>query len=442
MVRVIVVNFDGGAVTLRCLDALLATDHPADDLEIVVVDNASVDGLVWTLREQYPQVKVIVSDSNEGFARGCNLAMADLDGVDFVALVNNDTVVDPGWLTPLIAASEPVDVGAVCSKMLFNQHARAVVVEGPVEHLLPDERAVGVGVRGVKADGEDRFYTVRYDERFWADERAFRNDHGIKWAKQPIASLWWPVEEDAPAEDVVVTLSVPNGGTVRVGDGRNWQTVDVAEDGTDVSLHIEGWLRIVNSAGGGLYAGWHGGDRGFMEPDLGQYDEPAEVFSWCGGAVLLKADYLRDVGVFDPTFFLYYEDFDLSWRGRSRGWRYVYAPESLVLHEHAFSSQQGSEFFRFWVDRNRRLMLVKNAPAPVALRAVGGIFTMFLRELAQHTKAQLARKRPPSPWWLKHRLINLGKVLDGLPHAWRERRRIASGRSVGNDVIARWTVTK
>ena len=79
-VRVVVVNFDGGAVTRRCVDALLVTEHPADRLEVVVVDNASVDGLNWVLREEYPQVRLIESDTNEGFARGCNLAMATSTG--------------------------------------------------------------------------------------------------------------------------------------------------------------------------------------------------------------------------------------------------------------------------------------------------------------------------------------------------------------------------
>ena len=81
-VRVVVVNYDGGAVTRRCVDALLATEYPADRLQVVVVDNASVDGLNWVLREQYPNVTLIESNVNEGFARGCNLAMRDLDGVD------------------------------------------------------------------------------------------------------------------------------------------------------------------------------------------------------------------------------------------------------------------------------------------------------------------------------------------------------------------------
>ncbi len=50
------------------------------------------------------------------------------------------------------------------------------------------------------------------------------------------------------------------------------------------------------------------------------------MFAWCGGAVLLRADYLVDVGTFDERFFLYYEDTDLSWRGRHKGWRYQYVP--------------------------------------------------------------------------------------------------------------------
>ena len=59
------------------------------------------------------------------------------------------------------------------------------------------------------------------------------------------------------------------------------------------------------------------------------------MFAWCGGAVLLRRRYLDDVGLFDERFFLYYEDTDLSWRGRLRGWRYVYVPGAVVRHHHA-----------------------------------------------------------------------------------------------------------
>ena len=65
----------------------------------------------------------------------------------------------------------------------------------------------------------------------------------------------------------------------------------------------------------------------------------------------------------------YYEDFDLSWRGRRRGWRYGYAPASVVHHRHAAGLGVGSERFRYLVGRNRLLALTKLAPARMAARA-------------------------------------------------------------------------
>ena len=95
---------------------------------------------------------------------------------------------------------------------------------------------------------------------------------------------------------------------------------------------------MINNVGSNLFSGGFGGDRGFLEVDEDQYEEPADVFAWCGGAVLLKRAYLDDVGTFDERFFLYYEDTDLSWRGQLRGWRYVYAPDAVVRHHHASSA--------------------------------------------------------------------------------------------------------
>ena len=92
------------------------------------------------------------------------------------------------------------------------------------------------------------------------------------------------------------------------------------------------------------------------------------MFAWCGGSVLLRPAYLADVGLFDDDFFLYYEDTDLSWRGRSRGWRYRYVPEARARHVHAASTGEGSPVFQHYVERNRLLMLVKNAPPRLACR--------------------------------------------------------------------------
>ena len=210
-VRVVVVSYNAREVTLRCLDALGRADWPADRLEVVLVDNASSDGLVGEVRGSHPDVRVISSTENQGFGRACNRGLQDLGDIDYVALINNDATVDAGWLRPLVdgLAADP-GLGAVCPKVLL----------------------------------------------------------------------------DRPAESHAV----------------------------------------INSVGGVLFEGWFGGDRGYLDLDRGQYDEPVEVFSWSGAAVLLRAAYLRDVGHFNLAFFLYYEDFELSWRGRLRGWRYPRFP--------------------------------------------------------------------------------------------------------------------
>ena len=119
---------------------------------------------------------------------------------------------------------------------------------------------------------------------------------------------------------------------------------------------------VINNVGSRLVLGGYGGDRGFLEPDCGQYAQPEEVFAWCGGAVLLSVRYLREVGIFDERYFMYYEDTDLSWRGRLAGWRYEYVPDSVVRHEHAASSKEGSPMFAHFVERNRFLTLARNAP--------------------------------------------------------------------------------
>jgi GT2 family glycosyltransferase len=441
MVRVVLINFDGGEVTLRCIDALRATDYPSDRLQIVVVDNASVDGLVWVLRERYPDVTVIQSDVNEGFARGCNLALHDLDGIDYVALINNDAIVTPNWLQPLLAGFDHPKVGAVCPKLLLNVEAHAVMVQPERLTTLADGRAVGVRVQQVEIDGVERTGYVRFDERFWSDERAQANDRHGAWSKG-LASIWWPAPSDHAAEEVDVYLAAQQRATAQVGAPGAMRPVQLTDRAVPVRCTVDRTVHIINSAGGALYSGWFGGDRGFMEPDLGQYDQPQEVFAWCGGAVLLSTQYLREVGLFDPTYFLYYEDFDLSWRGRSAGWTYRYEPASVVFHEHAYSSKAGSAFFAFWVDRNRRLTLVKNAPAKVAARAAIGAAVSVVRDLAYHTYRQARRLRPPSPRVTKGRLKEFWSFASAVPTALRERRRLSRLRVVPHADIAAWTVHK
>jgi hypothetical protein len=94
LASVVVVTWNTSETTLACLDSVLAHD-PDQQLEVIVVDNASEDGTADRLDGLDPRVTVIRNDTNEGFARACNKGMAAARA-PFLILLNSDTIVDDG----------------------------------------------------------------------------------------------------------------------------------------------------------------------------------------------------------------------------------------------------------------------------------------------------------------------------------------------------------
>ena len=363
-------------MTIDCLDSLLAADWPADKLEIVLVDNGSLDNVADRVRADYPQVRLLEPLANLGFAGGCNLGMRLPGEYQFVALVNNDATVDRDWLRPLVRVAQSAsDIGAVSAKMLFADRYLGIEVLVPDAQQISrkDTRRQGVHVSAVRIDGERNDRRAQFDEGFFGAEPPDKDagDEIARWSSER-GSIRISIDSDRPLPKVVsLRLSSPEHPrqvtlTTEVGV----QHFSLAAERTWVDLRLGGEpFDVINNVGSSLYRGGYGGDRGFLERDFGQFQQPAEVFAWCGGAVLLKRSYLDEVGMFDERLFLYYEDTDLSWRGRLQGWRYLYEPSSVVRHRHAQSLGVGTQLFRFYTERNRLLVLAKNAPARAALRA-------------------------------------------------------------------------
>jgi len=115
-VTVLILNFNGRRYLQQCLDSLLATDYP--NFKTIVIDNGSVDGSVEFIRKNYPSVQVIRHDRNYGYAFAYNLVMDAIQS-EYVALVNNDVVVEPSWLRHLVFYAKNLDVAAVTPKMKF-----------------------------------------------------------------------------------------------------------------------------------------------------------------------------------------------------------------------------------------------------------------------------------------------------------------------------------
>ena len=98
-------------------------------------------------------------------------------------------------------------------------------------------------------------------------------------------------------------------------------------------------------------------------------EPPFEIFGAKGAAMIIRASVLREVGGFDPDFFAYLEDSDLSWRIWLGGWRVLCVPESVVYHRGgATASRLPSAFVTFHSFKNRTCMLLKNLSTPAAWR--------------------------------------------------------------------------
>ncbi len=262
-VSVVVVNYNGKSFLENCLTSLKALDPPAR--EIILVDNCSSDGSVDWVREHHSWVRVIEAGANLGYCGGNNLGIT-ASSSPFVALLNNDTKVEPDWLRLLHEALNQDPRAAACSSLV----------------ILPGDPHL------VHYAGSDAHF---------------------------------------------------------IGHIANWH-----------------YLRPLHEVEGGLV--------------------PAEVGVYVGSSVLLRRAALDDVGLLEEELFIYEDELDMCLRFRSRGWRILFHPKSVVWHysgtpDLAVRVRQRYPSRRaFLVTRNRWLVLLRTYEA-VSLLVLAPVLVLF-----------------------------------------------------------------
>ena len=119
-VAVVILNWNGRSFLEQFLPALLRSTYPG--LRVLVADNGSTDDSLNFLANHYPGIAVLPSPHNEGYAKGYNLALQELDS-DYYVLLNSDVEVTPGWIEPVIRVMESDPKIAACQpKILSWQH--------------------------------------------------------------------------------------------------------------------------------------------------------------------------------------------------------------------------------------------------------------------------------------------------------------------------------
>ncbi len=136
-VVIVIVTRNHWAETAACLDSLAAVDYP--NFQTVVVDNGSTDETVTAVRRQYPDISVVDTGANLGYADGNNTGMrwALRRGAEYVLLLNNDTIVAPDFLTCLIDAAEADPDAGLLGPMVYH-HSEPNLIQSAGGERTPD----------------------------------------------------------------------------------------------------------------------------------------------------------------------------------------------------------------------------------------------------------------------------------------------------------------
>ncbi|MBI5937515.1 MAG: glycosyltransferase family 2 protein [Betaproteobacteria bacterium] len=182
-------------------------------------------------------------------------------------------------------------------------------------------------------------------------------------------------------------------------------------DGTGDVYHVSGLA-------------WRRGHGRSVERGIGEGDE---IFAPCAAAALYRRDALADVGGFDASYFCYFEDVDLGFRLRLRGYRSRYVPESRALHVGSAITGFRSDFSIYHGHRNMVWAYFKNMPTPLLWlylpqHLLANVLTILLYAGRGRGGAILKAK------W---------HALKAMPEIWRARREVQSRRKVGAREIRR-----
>jgi GT2 family glycosyltransferase len=133
-VAVIVVNYNGKASLIRCLESVCRQTLMPH--RVIVIDNASTDGSAASAVQAYPDFEFVLLSTNTGFAAANNLAAAMANDCDWLALLNPDAYAEPTWLEALCGAvRDNPDFDFFGSRMLMASNPARIDGDGDVYHV-------------------------------------------------------------------------------------------------------------------------------------------------------------------------------------------------------------------------------------------------------------------------------------------------------------------
>jgi len=155
-VTILVLGYNNKSKLIECLHSLEQTDYP--NFRIILVDNASTDGSVELVEANFPSIQIVKLNRNYGFV-AYNLIVGKMED-EYLALINNDIVVDRDWLRHLMSYIANDEVAAVVPKLLLYSNRKRINAAGGMMDMF--------GVAWNRGNGEiDKGQYDRVEEVFY-----------------------------------------------------------------------------------------------------------------------------------------------------------------------------------------------------------------------------------------------------------------------------------
>ncbi len=374
-VGIVIVNYNGINFLPKLVRSIKTqTITPA---EIIIVDNNSHDESVNYIRENFPDITLIESKVNLGFAAGNNLAVAHSKS-ELIAFINSDTIVENRWLEFLLSTwvsnkVKNIHIGAVAPKIRFLTKFIEFEIASPAHTAgNGDGRTLGVAIDFEKSrvEGCEYIKPIIKEGFYWQESWKGRNH--IRWTNGN-GKFYLPVNQaDLNNKKAIVKIvlrgnqlsRIPISATVSINN-KKIQELSIANEFFEHVINLNEYqLRdakwVINNAGTRLDALGNAADEGINSFDDGQYNEIKEIDAFCGCSFLTSKEIFQKFRGFDESYFMYYEDTDLAWRLKNKKYKIIYDPRSIVRHIHAGSSFEWSPNFRYFVTRNYYINIFKN----------------------------------------------------------------------------------
>ncbi|WP_236687713.1 glycosyltransferase family 2 protein [Candidatus Nitrosotenuis cloacae] len=132
-VSIIILNYNAGELLLNCLESVFRTAY--DNIEVIVVDNASKDQSHKKCKEKFDKIKLIENKQNLGYCEGNNVGIREASG-EFIVILNPDTTVDHNWIIELISAYRKHGEGLYQPKIISLYEENILQSTGNMIHLF------------------------------------------------------------------------------------------------------------------------------------------------------------------------------------------------------------------------------------------------------------------------------------------------------------------